>query len=96
MMTRLAIGACAAMMLLVGACSQSAAEMSDAELRDALMDTLTSDDTFSATEAGCVVDYLFDNTNRDQLNRMADAQDDADFQDQDVTVLTDAVFECLV
>ena len=96
MKTRLAAGTCAALMLITGACTQSASELSDGELRDALMDTLTSDDTFDATEAGCVVDYLFDNTDRDQLNRMADAQNDSDFEEEDVTVLTDAVFECLL
>ena len=96
MKTRAAAGVCAALMLITGACSQSASELSDGELRDALMDTLTEDDTIDATQAGCVVDYLFDNTDRDQLNRMADAQTESDFEADDMTVLTDAVFECLL
>lgn len=95
MKTRIAAACLSALVLLAAGCSESASDLSDSELRDALRETLTEDGTFTDAEANCVIDYLFDNTTRDELNRISDAQTAEELSDADVDLVTDAVFECL-
>lgn len=95
MKTRLALAAFTALVLVAGACSTSAADMTDAELREALTEVFTADDGITETQATCVIDYLFDNTTRDDLNRIADADEVEDLDESDLDLVFDAVFECL-
>lgn len=95
MKSLLAVAMVAGLALVGAACSQSASDLSDAELRDALVDVLTEDDSLTQTEASCVVDSLFENTDRDQLNRMADADTPEELEDGDIEVLTTALFDCI-
>ncbi len=89
----------AACVLLIGfvaaGCSQSASEMSDEELRDELIKVLTEDDTLDQATAECVTDGLFGSVDRDELNRLADADDADEFSDEDMDLLTDILIGCL-
>ena len=78
------------------ACSESAEDLSDSELREALVDALTEDGSpIDAGTADCIVDGLFDNADRDQINRMANAETANDFGDGDMDLLQDVMLDCL-
>jgi hypothetical protein len=52
---------CVVVLALLGAsCSESAEDLTDAELRDRLVEVLTEDDTLTSVQANCVVDILID------------------------------------
>lgn len=76
-------------------CSETASDMTDAELRDALIETLTEDGTTTETDAACITDGLFEAVERDQLNRMADAQTADELTEEDLDALFDVMFGCI-
>ncbi len=81
--------------LTLAACSDSVEEMSDAELREALIDNLSDIDDVSGEQVTCIVDGLFEQTDREQLNRMAAAETADEIPDEDIEVLTTVMFGCL-
>jgi hypothetical protein len=81
--------------LTLAACSDSVDEMSDAELREALIDNLSDIDDVSSEQVTCIVDGLFEQTDREQLNRMAAAETADEIPDEDIEVLTSVMFGCL-
>ena len=81
--------------LLFAACSESAADMSDGELREALIETLTEDGSVTTADATCITDGLFESVERDQLNRMADAQTADELTEEDLDVLFDVMLGCV-
>ncbi|MCP3933831.1 MAG: hypothetical protein GY708_00510 [Actinomycetia bacterium] len=88
--------AAAILVLFVAAgCSESASDMSDEELRESLVETLSEDDTLDQATAECVADGLFAAVDRDELNRLADADDVDDFSDTDMEMLTGILIGCL-
>ncbi len=89
--------AAATLMLLVGACGSSttAGDLSDSELRQVLRENLADEPGFTSGRASCVVDRLFATTTRDQLNRISDAQELEELSQDEINLVTDAVFECL-
>ena len=92
-MFRRILASVATLTLVVGACSSGAADLSDGELRDALVAQLAAIE-LPSPQVDCIVDFLFTNTTRDELNALADAPSSDDLDQAQVDVLTDAVFEC--
>ena len=85
-----------AILALTAACSDKAEDMTDAELRTALQEVLTdSAGTITAEQASCIVDGLFEKAPRDQINRMANAKDDGDFESEDEELLVDVAISCI-
>ena len=94
MSTRLAVVLAALVVLLV-ACSDPATEdMTDAQLRDAMEDQLENVD-LSQTQVDCILDELFLNASRADLNEIADAETQSDFTPAQTTILTAAVDACI-
>jgi len=89
------IAAVAALALLAGACATAVADMSNEELRDTLVEVLTEGDALDSETAVCVVDEMFANTSRSELNRIASAEDVTDMSQEEQDVVTDAVIACL-
>lgn len=77
-------------------CGANAESMSDEELRTELVAVLTEDGTITDAQATCVVDGLFEQAkDRDQINRMANAQEADDISAEDTELLTTVMFSCL-
>jgi len=87
--------AIAGLALFAGACSTNVADLSDDELRETLVEVLSEGDALEADTAACVVDELFENTDRDQLNQIAEAEDVTDLTQGDQDIVTDAVITCI-
>jgi len=81
--------------LLAGACSTSVADLTDDELRDTLVEVFTAGGALEAGTAACVADELFEATDRDELNRIAEASDVTDMTQAEQDIVTDAVIACL-
>jgi hypothetical protein len=81
-------------LLFTAACSQKAEDLTDAELRDAIVETLTEDDTLTAAVASCVVDGLFDQAPRAQINHMANAETADELDEEDMALLIDLLIGC--
>ncbi|NOX29690.1 MAG: hypothetical protein GXP35_06540 [Actinobacteria bacterium] len=84
-----------ALVLFAVGCSTNAEDLTDEELRTELIEALTEDDTLTDDVAACVVDGLFDNADRDQLNRMANADEDDGLPEEDTELLFSVMFDCL-
>ncbi len=83
------------MVLLLGACStETAADLTDDELRGALYDTFTDGDAaLDDATATCLIDYLFANTSRAELNRLSDAEVD-DLTEDDILFIQEGLLGC--
>jgi hypothetical protein len=76
------------------ACSGGGAPGStDTELRDALTAQL-EDGPLDAEAISCVVDYILDATDRDELDRMAEASRPEELSKEQRDIVTDAVLSC--
>lgn len=89
------IATLAGIAMLGAACSADAESMTDEELRTELIEVLTEDGTVTDSQATCVVDGLFEQGDRDQINRMANAQEADEITDGDMELLTDVMLGCL-
>lgn len=93
--SRIAISSLLAVGAVAG-CSSSAEDLSDEELRDQLIETFTSgDDALSDEQATCIADQLFERAERDELNRLADADDVNDFTEEDTALMIEIAFDCI-
>ena len=91
----IALVAIAAIALGLGACSQDAEDLSDEELRSELIEVLSDGDTITDEQASCVVDGLFDQAPRDQINRMANADTADEITAEDQELLFDVLIGCI-
>lgn len=80
---------------LAAGCSENAEDMSEGELRSRLVEVLSEDGDLTADQATCVVDGLFDQAPRDQINRMANAEDETELTDEDMDLMISVVMTCL-
>jgi len=89
------VAALLAVVTIAAGCSESAEDFSDEELREELVKVLTADAGITDTQATCVVDGIFDkSSDRDQINRISNAQDPGDLSEEDSAVLFDAILGC--
>lgn len=91
----LAVTAVIGLALVGAACSESAEDLSDEELRTELIDVLTEDGTLTDEQASCSVDFLFDNLDRDTLNDVANAQQADEISEDAFAVVQEAFIGCL-
>lgn len=92
--TRFALGALFCVAVVAG-CSESASDLSDDELREELVRVMTEDGGIPTEQAGCIADTLFEDAPRDQINRLADAENLEDLSQEDSDVLFAVISGCL-
>lgn len=93
--SRIAISSAIAIGAIAG-CSSSAEDMTDEELRDELIETFTSgDDALTNEQATCIADELFARVDRDELNRLADADSAEEFTEEDTSLMIEIAFDCI-
>ncbi len=80
---------------LAAGCSENAEDMSDGELRTRLIEVLTEDGSLTSEQATCVVDGLFEQAPRDQINRMANAETEDELTEEDTNLMIEVVLTCL-
>lgn len=88
------VAALLAVATVAAGCYKSAEDFSDEELREELIEVLT-ESGITAEQANCVTDGLFEQAaDRDQINRIANADDADDLSEADNDLLIDVIISC--